>query len=385
MGGVSLQVVGVIPKVADAGLSTWASHSFMEKLAALMPSIVYVYNPKTQSNEYSNRNVGEALGYTAEELQTMGATFLPTVAHPEDLPRLGEYFGELVAMKDGEVAMMEYRMRRKTGGWAWFRSYDTIFEREDDGEVRRIVGVASDITPQKEATAKLELLNDELSAFAYVATHDMKAPIDNIAGLSDVLASMPEFRDGEAAELLAMIQRSCRQAAQKIRDAVGVTVATRDPEAPVTCVFEELMQTVRARFEPEIAGTRAELVERYDVPSVRFPRVQLESVLENLLGNALKYRVEARTPRIELSSSTRADGATLLRVRDNGIGIDAEQDGERIMGLFKRADTSAPGSGVGLYLVRQMMLRGGGSVEVDGALGRYAAFTLVFPPPETLS
>lgn len=377
---MSFEVVGVIPAVADEGLSHWASLSFMEKLAALVPSIVYVYNQRTQSNEYSNRSIGELIGFSVEEIQAMGAEFMPRLAHPDDLPRIGEYFGHLVKMKDGEVCMIEYRMRRKSGGWAWLRSYDTIFEGDENGEVVRQVGVATDISVQKEAAARLALLNDELAEFAYVATHDMKTPINNISGLCAVLQAMPEFQTGQAAEVLGRIRRSCDQADQKIRDIVEVAVATRSGEQAQTLDLGEVMQTVRSRLEAELEG--AEVVETYGVSTVHFPRVQLESVLENLLGNAAKYRSPQRALRIEVFSALRSDGAPVVGVRDNGIGIDVERDGERIMGLFKRAETSLPGSGVGLYLVRQMMLRGGGSVEVEGVLGQFAEFRLIFPPEE---
>ena len=373
----------MIPTVADEGLTHWASLSFMEKLAALVPSIVYVYNQKTQSNEYSNRSLGESLGYTVEEIQAMGAEFMPKVAHPEDLPRIGEYFGHLVQMKDGEVAMIEYRMRRKSGGWTWLRSYDTVFDRDENGEVVRHVGAATDITVQKEATARLELLNDELTEFAYVATHDMKTPINNISGLCAVLEAMPEFQAGEAADVLGMIRRSCDQADRKIRDIVEVAVATRSGEEAQTLRLDDVVRTVRARLEQEIDAAGAQVVENYEVQTVRFPRVQLESILENLLGNAVKYRSSDRPLRVEVSSARRTDGSPIVTVRDNGIGIDVDRDGVRIMGLFKRAETGVAGSGVGLYLVRQMMLRAGGSVEVEGTLGEFASFQLIFPPAES--
>lgn len=380
---MSFEIVGVIPTVADEGLTHWASLSFMEKLAALVPSIVYVYNQKTQSNEYSNRSLGELLGYSVAEIQAMGAEFMPAVAHPEDLARIGEYFGHLVQMKDGEVSMIEYRMRRKSGGWAWLRSYDTIFDRDENGDVIRHVGAATDITIQKDATARLELLNDELTDFAYVATHDMKVPINNISGLCAVLEGMPAFQTGEAADVLGMIRRSCEQADRKIQDIVEVAMATRSGEEPQLLRLGDVMQVVRSRLKAEIDAAEAEIVEDYGLDTIRFPRVQLESILENLLGNAVKYRSAERSLRVEVSSALRSDGAPVLTVRDNGIGIDVERDGVRIMGLFQRAETCVAGSGVGLYLVRQMMLRAGGSVEVEGRLGEFASFRLVFSPTDS--
>ena len=141
-----MSIVRIIDEIADEGLGTWDAMPFLEKVMGIVPGIIYIVNQKTQSNEYSNRSLGELLGFNSSEIQAMGDDFFPQVCHPEDLPKIFEYFGGLQSMKDGEVCRIEYRMRHKLGHWVWLLSYDTIFERDADGAVLRHIGMATDVT-----------------------------------------------------------------------------------------------------------------------------------------------------------------------------------------------------------------------------------------------
>lgn len=376
------KIVSVISEIAGARLENWDARPFLEKVAAIVPSIIYVYNQQTQSNEYINRSLGEPLGYEAAEVQAMGSEVMARLCHPEDLPRIFTYFDRLRDMKDGEISMIEYRMQRKGGGWAWLLSHDTVFDRDDDGAVLRHVGVAADITTQKEAEAALQRVNEELSDLAYVITHDMKSPINNIMGLCSLLEGMPEVcraGGGEGRDLIEMIGRSCRQAADKIEEFFNVIQVSRLEPESVEIDLAQAVGQVRDKFAAIIQEHDAVLVEDFgDAPDIRFTKIQLQSVLENVIGNALKHRSPERAPRIVLRSSRLPSGMTRVTVQDNGVGIDTQRDGKRVFKLFQRVNLQVPGSGVGLYLVHQMMTRSGGSVEIYGDPGQGATVELCF-------
>ncbi len=376
------KIVSVISEIAGAGLKQWDARPFLEKVAAVVPSVIYVYNQKTQSNEYSNRGMGMSLGYTPDEVQAMGAEVIPRLCHPEDLPKIFAHFEEIREMKDGEVSMLEYRMRRKGGGWAWLLSHDTIFERDQSGAVVRHVGVASDITAQKEAEAALERVNEELAELAYVVTHDMKSPINNIMSLCSLLEDMPEVceaGDGEAAELISMIGHSCRQAANKIEDFFNVIQVSRLESELVEIELAQVVDQVREKFAASIQHSDAVIVADFEqAPEVRFNKIQLQSIFDNVIGNALKHRSPERPPYVSLRSSMPPNGMIRVTVQDNGVGIDTQRDGERIFKLFQRVNLKVPGSGVGLYLVHQMMTRAGGSVEIHGEPGKGSTVELNF-------
>ncbi|WP_109830104.1 PAS domain-containing protein [Reichenbachiella versicolor] len=144
-------------KLAENQLKT--AKYFQDKVTNLIPSIIYVFNQQTMSNEYTNLEIGTALGYSKEEIQYYGVEFIAMVCHPKDLYRIGVHFDKMNSMQDGESLKLEYRMRHKDGGYRWFLSIDTVFDRDNEGKVLRNLGIATDVTEIKEAENKLKEAN----------------------------------------------------------------------------------------------------------------------------------------------------------------------------------------------------------------------------------
>jgi light-regulated signal transduction histidine kinase (bacteriophytochrome) len=135
-----------------------------------------------------------------------------------------------------------------------------------------------------------------------------------------------------------------------------------------------------ANLEHAIADAGATVL-RGDLPTVRARPREMTSMLQNLIGNGLKYRGEA-APHVE-ASARRRDGRWELAVRDNGIGIDPRFH-QRVFGLFQRLHTSEeyPGTGMGLAIVKKIVDSNGGSVRVESVPGRGATFVVALRPAE---
>jgi PAS domain S-box-containing protein len=134
------------------------SQYFTQQITDFAPSIIYIYDVIENRNVYSNRNIGESLGYNIEEIQAMGETLLPTLMHPDDLARYAEHFPRLMAAQDGQAIEFEYRMKHKNGEWHWLLSRDTIFERLPDGSVKSYLGTAQDVTERKRKEEEVQHL-----------------------------------------------------------------------------------------------------------------------------------------------------------------------------------------------------------------------------------
>lgn len=146
---------------------------FITRILDTTPDIVYVVDVREQKNVYVNREIGEIMGYSAEEIQALGANLFPTIIHPEDLP---ECFAQQqrIASHVGEGFLeLEYRVLTKSGQIRWLRSRDTIFERDDEGKPTHVLGIAQDITEarlfgeqilesQEQFQATLNSLNDQV-------------------------------------------------------------------------------------------------------------------------------------------------------------------------------------------------------------------------------
>ncbi|MEJ6391439.1 hybrid sensor histidine kinase/response regulator [Gymnodinialimonas ulvae] len=151
-------------------ISKGEAEEVLSKITDVVPGIIYVFNQKTQSNEYSNAVLGEVLGYSGAELGAMGQAFFPRVCHPDDLPEIAKYFAAIQELDDGDVVSIEYRMRHKAGHWVWLLSNDTVFDRDTDGEVWRHIGVATDISAQKRSEAAIAAARDELETIFNAAS-----------------------------------------------------------------------------------------------------------------------------------------------------------------------------------------------------------------------
>ncbi|MEG5057218.1 PAS domain S-box protein [Microcoleus sp. A2-C5] len=140
-------------KQAEAALQE--SQHFVERIANATPNILYVYDDIEQRNVYSNRELAGTLGYSLEEVATMGSNLWQTIVHPEDLAQFPEYLHQLEHTPDGEVVEYEYRVRDKQNNWHWFVSREIIFSRTESGKIKQRLGAATDVTERKKAEQSL--------------------------------------------------------------------------------------------------------------------------------------------------------------------------------------------------------------------------------------
>lgn len=147
---------------------------FVQKIAEASPNILYLYDLQEHCNVYTNREITTSLGYTPDEIQAMGSELFATLMHPEDLAKIPAYYQQIRAAQGEEVFEIEYRMRHANGEWRWLYSRDTVFSRDDRGQVKLTIGTAQDISDRKQAEQQLK---QQLTA--------IEAAVDGIAILKD--------------------------------------------------------------------------------------------------------------------------------------------------------------------------------------------------------
>ena len=146
----------------ESNLALQESQRFSRSVTENSASIIFVFDLDTKSNVYANRDVGEFLGYTSEQVAALGADLLPTMIHPDDLPRLLAHLALFESVADGQVLEFEYRARHADGGWRWVWNREVVFERHADGRPRRILGNAQDVTARKTLEADLRQQAEQL-------------------------------------------------------------------------------------------------------------------------------------------------------------------------------------------------------------------------------
>jgi two-component system sensor histidine kinase/response regulator len=230
-----------------------------------------------------------------------------------------------------------------------------------------------------ERTAELAAANQELEAFSYSVSHDLRAPLRHIDGFAGLLAKHLEPRlDETGRRYLTTISGAAKQMDALIDDLLTFSRIGSAELRRTRVDLAGLVREVRGILEPETAG-RDIAWEIGDLPEVQGDPRLLRLVLQNLIGNALKYTRTRPEARIEIGA--RREGTeTVCSIRDNGVGFDMRY-AERLFGVFQRLHTSAQfeGTGIGLATVRRIVHRHGGRVWGGGEVDRGACFWFALP------
>lgn len=228
------------------------------------------------------------------------------------------------------------------------------------------------------ANEDLTRSNADLERFAYVASHDLQEPLRNVAVFAQRLGARYRGRlDAEADEQIGFIVGGVRQLQALIASILEYSRVGREPEPVARVDLAEVFDRVRNDLDASIKEAGA-TVERGALPTVEGDARELALVLQNLLGNAIKFRGEA-PPSVHVTAARDGDAWT-LRVKDNGIGLD-EKYADRIFVPFQRLHTreAYPGTGIGLAIAKKIVERHGGRIRVESEPGRGATFLVTLP------
>ena len=119
------------------------------------PTLIYIYDLTEQRNVYANREILAFLGYTNEQIQTMGSSLFSQILHPDDVGSVANHHLRLSKAGDNQRLELEYRMKHSDGEWRWLHSIDIPFSRTPEGAVNQILGSAEDVTKRKKAEEAL--------------------------------------------------------------------------------------------------------------------------------------------------------------------------------------------------------------------------------------
>jgi signal transduction histidine kinase len=222
----------------------------------------------------------------------------------------------------------------------------------------------TDITEQRRMAA-------ELRSYADVVAHDLREPVANMALLVRALEQRAD--EPPRADVLQMLREGISRAQELI--AAVLAYARLGELRSEHVALGELMSEVAADLRPNLATAGATLSVG-DLPEVEGDPLQLRRVLQNLVGNAVKFRGE-EPPQVEVSA-LRDSAEWVVTVRDNGVGVDPDQ-ATRIFGMFSRVDPKADGVGIGLAICRRVVEAHGGRIWVEPANGGGSAFRFTMP------
>jgi chemotaxis family two-component system sensor kinase Cph1 len=315
-------------------------------------------------------------GYTYEEYVARGGWL--AALHPDDLEQDAR---DMEALRANRPVVTEVRTIAKSGAVRWVRVYGHPVWDPGRNMLVGIYGAVQDVTERRRAEAEREALireleakNAELERFTYTVSHDLKSPLITIRGfLSFVERDAVQGNVERLRADIARISDAVAKMQRLLNELLDLSRIGRVVNPPQAVPLDSLAGEARDLVAGRIEARRVEVRIQEGLPSVWGDRERLREVLQNLLDNAIKFMGDEPRPRVEIGM--RRDAAErVFFVRDNGIGIDPVFR-EKVFGLFEKLDPDSEGTGVGLALVRRIVILHGGRVGVEpGESGRGSTF-----------
>jgi len=335
-------------------------------LAESMPQKIFTAKPAGDV-DYFNQQWLEFTGLSFAQLKHWGWTH---IIHPEDLEANIKVWRR--SLETGGPFNIEHRFRRADGAYRWHLTRVHAM-RDPHGHISMWIGSNTDIHEQKEKEEELRRANEDLQQFAYSASHDLQEPVRNVTVYSELIGKRyRDVLDEEGRRFLGFLTEGGSRLAMLISDLLAYTRAGASESDVTIHSAEAVLQYTLSGLSEAIRESQA-TVTHDDLPDVAMGEAHLQQLLQNLIGNALKYRTD-EPPRIHISA-TDTGSAWRFSVQDNGIGIDPSYR-EKIFGVFKRLhrDQKYSGTGIGLAICQRVVERYGGKIWVESAPGEGSTF-----------
>lgn len=328
---------------------------------------------------YANNAFYNFTGYTPEEV--IGKT--PRILQGEktdrnELKRIGS------AMRTWTYCEAEVINYKKNGEEYW-NHFSLIPLANESGLFTHWIAIERDVTAKKKQEEERENLiqeltvsNIDLKQFAYITSHNLRAPLSNLTGALELIDDI-EISDPLLKQLIDGFRSSTNLLNQTVNDLIRILIIKDS-----TNVEKEIL-SFSASFENVFKQTsflihESKLTINSDFSlcdQIRFNKAYLESIFMNLLTNAIKYKSNDRLPELNIKSYFLND-KIVLEFADNGLGIDLVRNKGRIFGLYQRFHNAADGKGLGLYLVKSQVEALGGKIEVDSQVNTGTVFRIYF-------
>lgn len=330
---------------------------------------------------YHGKKWKEMLGYNPDEIIDIDIDKFYSLVHPSDINNLKTAVERHLEGKG--PFRIEYRIRRKDGSYHWFLDSGKAVLNGDHRPVR-MVGSIIDISERKKAEEKinrqknlLEKANAELDRFVYITSHDLKAPLLSIEGLINLAEISGDKK--EINQCLEMIKERVKGLENFISDIINYSRNVRSG-----IIKEEI------NLKKAIKSIVNEFIYMKDVDKLKFfinvdpdltiisDEKRLNVILKNLIFNAIKYHnYDQDHPEIVIDAQ-KFKNQVVMRIKDNGEGIREDQL-NKIFDMFYRASEKSTGSGLGLYIVKEMTNKLSGSINVESIYGKGSVFSVTLP------
>ncbi|MDO9001252.1 MAG: PAS domain S-box protein [Bacteroidota bacterium] len=293
---------------------------------------------------------------------------------------------KIAQRKSGKSEQYELEFKTKSGNKILTQiSASPTFSR--DGDFDGVMSIVTDITERKKQQNELqktvqELINrnNELMQFNYIVSHNLRAPIANVIGLANLL-NTPDIEEEDKPKIIEYIQTATLKMDEQVKD-LSMVLATRSAlnTKKETVIFSELLEGISNTLSEQIQYSGINILTEIqsDAKEIYTVKSYIESIFYNLISNAIKYKSSLRKPKLFIVIKKQDDNF-IIKVSDNGMGIDLTMHGTYVFGLYKRFNLEVEGKGLGLHMTKAQVEGLGGSISIESEPEKGTTFKIIFP------
>jgi PAS domain S-box-containing protein len=256
-------------------------------------------------------------------------------------------------------------------------------------KLNNVIGLiiaSEDITERKKTerekdriTTDLAQRNKDLEQFAYIISHNLRAPVANILGLGNLIQDRSSWSEEDLDKLISGLGESTGKLDAVITD-LNLILQTRQniTEHKEVVRFEELVNDIKTSISTLIISENVTITTDFtQAEQILSFKTYMYSIFYNLISNSIKYK-RAEEPAMIHIQSKLSDGALTVLLKDNGMGVDLKRNGEKMFGLYKRFHYHKDGKGIGLYMVKTQVETLGGRIRVQSEVNKGTEFQIEF-------
>ncbi len=253
-----------------------------------------------------------------------------------------------------------------------------------EGKISGLIGISMDITAMKKKEDQLRNLinitsiqNKKLINFAHIVSHNLRSHSANFSMLLKFLSE--EENEAEKAHILDMLNRasdSLLETLENLNQVVDINTNVTLSKKPLN--LNDSIDKVRQNLSAFLEKNKVKIINNIPQDMVVWSvPAYLDSIILNLVTNAVKYRSPERSPIITMDAKKR-DKTLIFSISDNGLGIDLERYGDKIFGMYKTFHNRKDAKGIGLYIIKNQIEAMGGSITVNSEVDKGATFNVYF-------
>ncbi|PBQ32665.1 hypothetical protein CNR22_13080 [Sphingobacteriaceae bacterium] len=378
--GAPVRIIGAINDITKRKEEEYRL-KLLESIITHANDAVMILEPGENNSTiiYVNQAMVKITGYSKEEIIGQSPDiFLGPRTDSEEVTKMK------VALKNHQHFSSEIIKQSKDGRSYW-TGIDIAPVTDISGKTSHMIAIERDITSRKVQEQEREKLifeliqnNKDLRQFSYITSHNLRGPIANLLGLTNLLDTY-KVEDPTLSRIMDGIKKAASNFDETIKDLSTVLNIKDRPSIPKENIE---LETIHCKTLEQcrilLDESKAQVIWDFSkAKTVFFNKAYIESIFSNLLTNAIKYRLKSVPLLIDVSSEETSEDV-IVKYKDNGRGMDLGLHREKVFGLYQRFHDNTEGKGLGLFLVKSQLEAMGGSIDIDSRINEGTLFTLRF-------